>query len=259
MGEYFESDDAYRAAIRALATGKIDPGGELGRLQAEALQRLQEAGLPWVFDRCADVFVEYHEKVRMEPARINKEDKIRKAMLTLAEELRKSGLSREFQIEDAAVWDRIVADQEHEKRVKMFRDFHPNCGYMTPLEVYLRAAVEQITESNEIFGPAFDEYLGEVMPPNKSSRNIDRFVFRRISNQVEFIAGHLQRLERDENAPAVPPEFYPRAGADLDPDDPRTPYGHNQVAARIASLLLAKPVTNNDIKKSRGDGGSNIK
>ena len=102
------------------------------------------------------------------------------------------------------------------------------------------------------------------MPAGKRSRNMRRFIFRRISILVKEIAEHLQRLESDGFVPEVPPGFehIMTPVDDLDPDDPRTPYGHDEVASRIASLLLAEPVKRNQINKAKdgtGRKGTNLK
>ncbi|MDX5374896.1 MAG: hypothetical protein LPK43_03810 [Gammaproteobacteria bacterium] len=250
MGEYFESDDAYRAAIRALAAGEIDPGGELGRLGAEALQRLQAAGLPWVFDRCANVFVEYHEKMMASPARLEAERGIRDAMLELADKLRSSGLAREFIVQDAAVWERIAGKLDHASRVDVLAHSGgiPKCW--TPLETYLRAAAEQITEGQKVFGPAFDQYLGQVMPPGKHSSNLERFIFRRTTVLVGEIAEEIQGIEEDGQSLEIPSEYRPRPFDEFTRNEPGLPYRHVTVAARLASILLAKDIRQNQITKA---------
>ncbi|MBD3619664.1 MAG: hypothetical protein HUJ28_09340 [Chromatiales bacterium] len=237
-------DEDYRAAIRALEAGEIDPGGELGRLGAEAMQRLQAAGLPWVFDRCADVFVEYHTRVMDSPDSIKAERRIQKAMRALADLLDASGLSSSYVIEDAEVWARIGDNLDENTVSKMVQRgaWPPNNGYLTPLELYLRAAADWITEREEEVLPAFDRYLGEVMPPDNGSSRLKPFVARRMSEQVRFIGDHLAQLERDGYAPDVPAQFRPRPCHDRDPDDTRSPPGHNKIAAALTSIILAEDV-----------------
>jgi hypothetical protein len=240
------TDDEYLNTLDALEAGTL-PHGSLLPLSEDVHDRLKAADVPERYRmQCESVFGEYWARV-VEWNRDKEHDRIIvKAALALADALKDSGKSNYVVLLDDDIWSRAISEDDFNRMLKNNLEWVPlSRAPGITLEQYLRALVD---ERNEFIASDHESYLfgwlGDVVPPQRESRNLRRFVIRRVRNWVRETGNNKQWQEN----PPMDKAWRPRE--QIDPDDKRAPAGNNIITAHLASILLCSCVESKDVTEA---------
>ncbi|WP_018952493.1 hypothetical protein [Thioalkalivibrio sulfidiphilus] len=215
------NDTEYRDRLNGLLARSREAGArrEWWLFMDEAERRLDAAGVPpGLGSDAAFSLIEYWLRLVNWPEFQKRKAKIAAAAEKLADALKDSGLSDAYRV--------LELPEDQESPVEC------------TLESHLRALVAGIRDAEQ---DDLSWMVGDAVPAGRESRNLKRFIIRRVHYIVNQRAEWI--WDDEDIRKRLPSEWVPREST----DDIRTGYGNNKIVARIASILLCADISPQEV------------